>query len=38
MLAGPAFLLVGFLLLFFIARGVKALKFLATYKVPPLNS
>ncbi len=35
LLAGPLFLLVGFLLLFWIARGVKALKFLATYKVPP---
>jgi hypothetical protein len=35
LLAGPMFLLVGFLLLFWIARGVKALKFLGTYKVPP---
>ena len=35
LLAGPAFLVLGFLALFWLARGVKALKFLATYKVPP---
>ena len=35
LLAGPMFLVLGFLLLFWLARGVKALKFLATYKVPP---
>ena len=33
LLAGPAFLVVGFLLLFWAVRGIKALKFLATYKV-----
>lgn len=35
LLAGPLFLVLGFMLLFWLARGVKALKFLATYKVPP---
>ena len=34
MLIGPLFLLVGFASVFWAARGMKALKFLATYKVP----
>jgi hypothetical protein len=35
MLAGPLFLVVGFLLTFWAARGVKAIKFLFAYKVKP---
>jgi hypothetical protein len=35
MLAGPAFLVVGFLAMFWAARGVKAIKFLIGYKVKP---
>ena len=35
MLAGPIFLVVGFVVLFWAARGGKAIKFLATYKVKP---
>lgn len=35
MIAGPAFLVLGFVVAFWAARGVKAIKFLATYKVKP---
>ena len=35
MLAGPAFLVVGFLVVFWAARGIKAIGFLASYKVKP---
>jgi hypothetical protein len=35
MLAGPAFLVVGFLLMFWAARGFKAIGFLFKYKVKP---
>lgn len=35
LLAGPGFLVVGFVVLFWAVRGMKALKFLATYKVKP---
>jgi hypothetical protein len=34
MLAGPLFLVVGYIALFWTVRGIKAIKFLATYKVP----
>ena len=33
-MAGPALLVVGFAVLFWAVRGVKAIKFLATYKIP----
>lgn len=35
LMAGPAFLVVGFLVLFWAVRGLKGLTFLATYKVKP---
>ncbi len=35
LLSGPAFLVAAFLVLFWAIRGVKAMKFLATYKVKP---
>ncbi|MBL0215119.1 MAG: hypothetical protein IPQ07_14685 [Myxococcales bacterium] len=35
LMAGPGFLVVGFVVLFWAVRGMKALKFLATYKVKP---
>ena len=35
MLAGPIFLIVGFVFFFWAARGIKGIKFLATYKVKP---
>jgi hypothetical protein len=35
MLLGPLFLVVAYLVMFWAARGVKAIKFLATYKVKP---
>ena len=35
LLAGPAFLVVAFTILFWAVRGLKAMKFLATYKVKP---
>lgn len=35
LMAGPAFLVVGFLVLFWAVRGLKALKFLQGYKVKP---
>ncbi len=38
MLAGPIFLVGGFLVMFWAVRGMKALKFLATYKAKPKAS
>jgi hypothetical protein len=36
MLAGPLFLVVGFLAVFWAARGIKSISFLVRYKVPPV--
>ncbi|MCW5807984.1 MAG: hypothetical protein KIT31_36870 [Deltaproteobacteria bacterium] len=38
MLSAPALLVVMFVILFWAARGLKALKFVATYKIPKLGS
>ena len=38
LMAGPAMLVVGFVVIFWAVRGVKAIKFLATYKVKPKKS